>query len=508
MRISTDPEQRKIHLRMFRLTLLGYPKVEVDARAIHPSRRKAIALLAYLAVTGKSHSRETLANLLWPGYPSTTALAHLRRILHAIRSDLGAQCLILDRVRIALALTQDVWCDVSHLRHLRATHTAECRHEPHENCATCLDRLHTIVELYHNDFLAGFSLKDCPEFELWQSVEGEILRQEMASIFERIAIAEEKANRLGLAIRSWERLLQLIPLHDYAQQSLMRLYTQRGQRDTALRLYHTYCHQLKQELDALPALPLQQLYEQIRTGQAIEDIANMPAAPRTATAPQPLVVTTPPTLTDTARKLATGPQVALGILQRKKQTYFFRRLDQDGDGQIHWQDFERYMIQAATLLGLAPEDQSYQRARSDLRNWWSGIVVASTFITPTTLPPETAEPRGVTLEAWLLYWGMVQMTVAEEAALGGRETLDRMAESVYVHFRLFDQDRDNRFSLTDYHHWGLAWGLALNAEYNFQRLDLDGDGYLQQTEVAEYLRQFHFSNDPDTLGNYFYGEFY
>ena len=494
-------------MRMFRLTLLGYPKVEVDARAIHPSRRKAIALLAYLAVTGKSHSRETLANLLWPGYPSTTALAHLRRILHAIRTDLGAQCLILDRVRIALALTQDVWCDVSHLRHLRATHTADCRHEPHENCATCLDRLHTIVELYHNDFLAGFSLKDCPEFELWQSVEGEILRQEMASIFERIAIAEEKANRLGLAIRSWERLLQLMPLHDYAQQSLMRLYTQRGQRDTALRLYHTYCHQLKQELDALPALPLQQFYEQIRTGQAIKDKANVPPSLPIADAAPILVTTTPPTSTGAPSKLATGPQVALGVLQRQKQTYFFRRLDQDGDGQIHWQDFERYVYQAAALQGLAFADPLCQQALSDLRNWWSGCVVASTFIAPTTQPQETAEPRGVTLEAWLLYWGMVQMTVAEEAALGGHETLERMAESVAIHFRLFDQDGDNRFSLAEYHHWGLAWGLALNAEYDFQRLDLDGDGYVHQTEITEYLRQFHFSNDPDTPGNYFYGEF-
>jgi len=481
----------------FRLTLLGYPKVEVGTRAIHARRRKAFALLAYLAVTDKRHSREALANLFWPDYPGTTALAHLRRILHAIRTDVGPQWLVVDRAWIALDRAQGIWCDVNHLRHLLATHATGCQHEPYESCVTCLGRLYPIVELYTNDFLAGFSLSDCPEFEVWQAMEAEILRQEVATVFERLALAEEKGKRFGLAIRYWERLLQLMPLYDAAQQSLMRLYAQQGQRETALRLYHSYCHQLKQELNALPALPLQQLYERIRSGHTIGD---NPAVLR-ALAPPAL-----PTSATPASQLV-APQAALGVLQRQKQAYFFRRLDQDGDGQIHWQDFARYVRQAAVLQGLAGTEAACQQALSDLRTWWGGIMVASAFLAPATQLPATVEQRGVTLEAWLLYWGIVQMTVAEEAALGGHETLDRMAESVDIHLRLFDQDGDERLSLADYCHWGLAWGLTLDAERNFPRLDVDGDGYLERTEIVDYLRQFHFSNDPDAPGNYFYGEF-
>lgn len=491
-------QQGKACMSMFRLTFLGYPKVEIGTRTIHASRRKAFALLAYLAVTGKSHSREALANLLWPDYPNTTALAHLRRTLHAIRTDVGPQCLVVDRAKIALNRAQDVWCDVNHLRHLLATHAADCRHQPHESCATCLGHLYTIVELYNNDFLAGFSLSDCPEFEVWQAVEAEILRQEVATVFERIALAEERANRVGTAISYWERLLQLMPLYDAAQQARMRLYAQRGQRDMALRLYHTYCQQLKQELNALPSPPLLHLYECIRTGQVIGTTADVLHAPDRA---MPLAAP------DRPSQLITGPQTALGILQRQKQSYFFRRLDQDQDGEIHWQDFERYVHQAAALQGLRCKDIPCQQALSDLRNWWGGMVVAGTFIAPTAQAPATAAPRGVTLEGWLLYWGMVQMTVAEEAALGGHETLDRLQASVYTHCRLFDQDGDDRLSLADYHQWGLAWGLALDAERTFPRLDSDGDGYLHCAEFAEYLRQFHFSNDPDTPGNYLYGEF-
>ena len=45
------------------INLLGPPKIEVDGRPIEISRRKAVALLAYLALTGQPHGREALAAL-------------------------------------------------------------------------------------------------------------------------------------------------------------------------------------------------------------------------------------------------------------------------------------------------------------------------------------------------------------------------------------------------------------------------------------------------------------
>jgi Ca2+-binding EF-hand superfamily protein len=50
-------------------------------------------------------------------------------------------------------------------------------------------------------------------------------------------------------------------------------------------------------------------------------------------------------------------------------------------------------------------------------------------------------------------------------------------------------------------------GITSDAERHFRHLDLDGDGYLHQSEIVEYLRQFHFSNDPEAPGNRFYGPF-
>ena len=45
------------------LYLLGPPRLELDGAPVHISRRKAIALLAYLAVSGQPHSRDSIGDL-------------------------------------------------------------------------------------------------------------------------------------------------------------------------------------------------------------------------------------------------------------------------------------------------------------------------------------------------------------------------------------------------------------------------------------------------------------
>src|SRR2546428_5252562 len=49
-----------------RVSLLGPPRIERAGEPIEPETRKATALLAYLAVTGRAEGRDRLAALLWP----------------------------------------------------------------------------------------------------------------------------------------------------------------------------------------------------------------------------------------------------------------------------------------------------------------------------------------------------------------------------------------------------------------------------------------------------------
>ena len=51
---------------LLNIHLLGAPRIELDGSPVSPDTRKAIALLAYLIVTGEPQQRDRLAAQLWP----------------------------------------------------------------------------------------------------------------------------------------------------------------------------------------------------------------------------------------------------------------------------------------------------------------------------------------------------------------------------------------------------------------------------------------------------------
>ena len=83
-----------------KLTLLGQPQVvRVDARGNEAPLtawryKKSLALLFYLAVTGRSHSREALIGLLWGDSTEANARANLRKSLSELRRLVGPVVII------------------------------------------------------------------------------------------------------------------------------------------------------------------------------------------------------------------------------------------------------------------------------------------------------------------------------------------------------------------------------------------------------------------------------
>jgi DNA-binding SARP family transcriptional activator len=133
---------------------------------------KARALLACLAVeAGVPHRREVLAGLLWPGYPERSARQSLSQALlslvplAAAPSPHDAPLLTVSRAEIQLnsdAFSADVVEFTSLL--------AECQRDGHREaglCPACVTRLERALALYTGELLAGFSVRDSPEFEEW-----------------------------------------------------------------------------------------------------------------------------------------------------------------------------------------------------------------------------------------------------------------------------------------------------------------------------------------------------
>src|SRR4051812_23684371 len=92
-----------------RFQLLGAPTLQREGSPIVIERRKAVALLAYLALTQQTHLRDTVATLLWPESPQSQARANLRHTLTLLKEALGDERLEIERDRIALKLGAKLW---------------------------------------------------------------------------------------------------------------------------------------------------------------------------------------------------------------------------------------------------------------------------------------------------------------------------------------------------------------------------------------------------------------
>src|SRR6516164_8330700 len=233
------------------LALLGPPVVLRDGTPVTFDTRKAVALLALLAVTGRGHSRDQLADLLWPEADSAKGRASLRRTLSVTAAAMGAG-LTISRAAVTLELAA-VQVDVREFESLVARPDA--------------GSLEKAVGLYRDDFLSGFVLRGCPDFEEWQASVGEGLRQALARGLQRLVAACIDQGDLERATGYAQRWLQLDPLHEPAHQAIIMLHGWAGQRSAAMRQYRSLVRVLDRDLAVRPLPETTRLYDDVRAGR-------------------------------------------------------------------------------------------------------------------------------------------------------------------------------------------------------------------------------------------------
>jgi predicted ATPase/DNA-binding SARP family transcriptional activator len=246
-----------------KLFLLGAPHLKHDGVPVKLDTRKNVALVAYLALTGETHSREALVALLWPELGPSRARATLRRNLSVLKKALHGEWLVVNRETVGTDPDADFWLDVDQFRALLATP----QEHGHPESSACLDALAAAVELYRGDFMAGFGLPDSAAFDEWQFFQTEGLRQGLAAALERLVRGYSSLGEFGRAVPHARRWVALDPLHEPAQRWLMQLYAQTGQRAAALRQYQECARILQAELGLAPSEETTSLYEQIQTGE-------------------------------------------------------------------------------------------------------------------------------------------------------------------------------------------------------------------------------------------------
>jgi non-specific serine/threonine protein kinase len=251
-------------MAVLKLLVFGAPRLERDGRPIELNLRKALALLIYLAVSGKPHSRDALATLLWPESDGREGRARLRHTLHRLNETIGDQILDSRPEAICLRPNAELWLDCAAFRqHVAAGLPAPTSPLDPQRLA----EMQAALELYADDFLAGFTLPDSPSFDEWQFFQRESLRQLYGQVLEQLVQAYRARQAWHEAIMYARRWLALDGLHEPAHRALMRLYAWAGQQATALRQYQECARLLNAELSAAPEEETTALYEAIRTRQ-------------------------------------------------------------------------------------------------------------------------------------------------------------------------------------------------------------------------------------------------
>lgn len=241
------------------LRLFGSPQVEYSGRRIPMRLHKETALLIYLAERPRAPTRLALAALLWPELDQPSALAALRRTLYQLKADSGEN--LLDATAQSVRLRPDVvvWCDTQQF--LAATRLCrEHAHPPDAPTAACVAAMTDGMGLYRDDFLAGFSLPDSPDFDEWQFFAGEELRAEYLRVVALLAAYYEQAGDWQRGVEMARLWLGREPTYEPAHRALMRLYIMGGQYTSAKRQYDTCKRILAEQFGAAPSEETENLY--------------------------------------------------------------------------------------------------------------------------------------------------------------------------------------------------------------------------------------------------------
>ncbi len=234
---------------MIRLEVLGKPMVKIQNREAK-LYAKAVALLAYLALEGRT-SRRKIAEMLWAGAPD--ALNNLSVTRGHILGELGETALVSDLETIALGA--NVWCDA-----------LEWQKDPSRQS----------WDLYRGEFLQDLRLREWKrglgeEFEEWVEQKRTDFAVERSGL--ALALAKEALrSEQYLDAQAWLEFSanDFNEPHEEAVRWLICLYGFQNQIDKTRAIYSKLDTNLKETLGVCPTAQTQAAFLLARDGQSAE----------------------------------------------------------------------------------------------------------------------------------------------------------------------------------------------------------------------------------------------
>jgi DNA-binding SARP family transcriptional activator/tetratricopeptide (TPR) repeat protein len=279
-------------IQLLSVRLLGSPEVSFGRRGLRFGRKKALALLCYLAADGGKHSRRELAELLWPQSEERRARTDLRGILTRLRKTLGEdgarsygygegvrflaiegdllgvepRGVELDLLTLEAAVSLSRSETSGSSPGSRSVNDAVGRRD-------LIARLKGALKVYRGEFMEGFSLEDAPEFELWLEAERARWRGVFGELCEGVSRLQSEAGRLENAMATARVWVGQAPYEEAAHRRLLELLSAAGDSEGALLAYEQFRSALSRELEIEPSPQMRELAERLR--EEVEERASL-----------------------------------------------------------------------------------------------------------------------------------------------------------------------------------------------------------------------------------------
>lgn len=226
---------------MLSFTLLGQASVWHDGVPLSGFRsKKELALLFYLAHSGRPHTREHLADLLWENRTTPQALRNLRTVLSRTRKHVG-DALIATRDCIALAPHCIAHVDSRAVLEVSACATGQVA----DNAPA---RLRKSLQCYGGAFLESFTLRHAPAFDRWVQHTQEDIRQHLTSAYQTLVTHMYAQGNFAQALHDVRNWLKVDTWDERAHLFLVRLLYESGREGEAFDHYQRWRQRFRAEL--------------------------------------------------------------------------------------------------------------------------------------------------------------------------------------------------------------------------------------------------------------------
>ncbi|HKL42341.1 MAG TPA: BTAD domain-containing putative transcriptional regulator [Clostridia bacterium] len=237
-------------------SLLGSPDIYFGEECITEEfSSKSLALVFYLIMNNsKCFTRDYLGNLLWPGSSRKATYSNLRYNLWKINNifEKYYELPVINSKNDRIAFCEGIkyTLDIENLRSLLDQKS--------------IVSVKKVNMMYPGDFLEGFYLKKCLDYNDWIFYERESIQRLYYEILEDLLKKYKNKSLFYDSIDTLKTMLKINPFNEILYQEIIELFLKKGDKTDALNYYNKCVNTLRENLNISPKKSTRELLERIK----------------------------------------------------------------------------------------------------------------------------------------------------------------------------------------------------------------------------------------------------